>query len=114
MDKKIKENHDKLLEVAKTSKNPTVQNALKKLLFTVSLAHNKEYIELENLMIYHSGCTITIPKRDHFTVIQLTWNNEKIQVYSEPYQVQTFNYGHLAKLPGVFPGITLKEEQNYK
>lgn len=110
MDKRIKENHNQLLEVAKISKDPAVQTALNKLLFTVSLAHNKKYIELSNLLCYHSGCTITIPSRNAFTTIQLTWNNEKIQVYTEPYQIQTFNYGHLAKRGSPFPGIILKEK----
>lgn len=58
MDKK--KNIDELLEAAKTSKNKTVQQTLKKLLFAVSIAHDKEYIERANSYHFHSGCSITV------------------------------------------------------
>ena len=42
MDKK---SVDDLLEAAKISNDPTVKQALDKLLFVVSIAHDKEYIK---------------------------------------------------------------------
>lgn len=112
MDKRIKENRDQLLDIAKVSKDPTVQKALNKLLFTVSLAHDKEYIALNDSIYYHSGCTITIPAREHQTIMQLIWNNEKIQIFSIEYKIQTFNYGNITKIGNPLPGIVLIEEKN--
>ena len=112
MDKRQKEERDELLEAAKVSKDPTVKQALDRLLFTVALAHDQEFVHWANEGTYSSGCTITIPSTEHQTTFQLTWNDEAMQVFAMEFQVATFNYGNLYNANSPMPGVILKKELN--
>lgn len=112
MDKRQKEERDLLLEAAKKSKDPTVKSALDKLLFTVALAHDDEFIHWASEGHFSSGCTVTVPSSDHTTTFQLCWNDAEIQIFSMEYQVATFEYGHLYDHNSPMPGIILKKELN--
>ena len=112
MDRRLKEERDRLLEAAKISKDPTVKEALNKLLFTVQLAHDDEFVEWAGTATYTSGCTITIPKSEHQTTFQLAWNDDTMQVFSIEYQVASFEYGHLYDTNTPMPGVILKKENN--
>lgn len=112
MDKRIKEDRDRLLEAAKVSKDPTVKEALNKLLFTVQLAHDEEFVEWANAATFTSGCTVTVPRSEHTTTFQLAWNDAEMQVFSMEYQVATFEYGHLYDMNTPMPGIILKKDLN--
>lgn len=113
MDKRIKEDRDKLLEAAKASHDPTVKQALDKLLFTVQLAHDNDFIHWANVSTYSSGCTITIPKIEHTTTFQLAWNDMEMQIFSMEFQVATMEYGHLYDARTPMPGMILQKENNY-
>lgn len=110
MDKQQQEERDRLLEAAKASKDATVKEALNKLLFTVSLAHDEEFIEWASAGTYSSGCTITVPARDQATTFQLAWNDSAMQVFSMPFQVATFEYGHLYDQLTPLPGVILQKD----
>jgi len=112
MDKRQKEERDQLLEAAKVSKNPTVEEALDKLLFTVALAHDQEFVHWASEGTYSSGCTITVPRTEHQTTFQLTWNDEAMQVFAMEFQVATFNFGHLYHTNCPMPGVVLKKDNN--
>ena len=114
MDKRIKEERDQLLEAAKASKDPTVKQALEKLLFTVQLAHDDEFVHWANAGTYSSGCTVTVPRTNNTTTFQLTWNDEQIQVFSMEFMVATFEYGHLYDSRSPMPGVILQKENNLK
>lgn len=103
---------DQLLEAAKVSNDPTVKMALEKLLFTVSLAHDKEYIEWADKSHFQSGCTITVPSMSHDTTFSLTWNDTQIQVFSIEHQIVMFPYGHLYNVNDPLPGVILNPELN--
>ncbi len=107
------EQRDKLLETAKLSKNPTVKAALEKLLFAVSLAHDKEYITWANGSYYQAGCTITIPAMEHATTFQLHWGDKRMQIFSTEYQVMEFEYGHLYNQTDPIPGVYLIKESQF-
>ena len=110
MDKRQKEERDQLLEAAKKSKDPTVKSALDKLLFTVALAHDEEFIHWASIGHYSSGCTVTVPSSNHNTTFQLTWNDEEMQVFSMEYMVETFEFGHLYDDNSPMPGVILTKE----
>lgn len=111
MDKK---NVDELLEAAKISNDPTVKQALDKLLFVVSIAHEKDYIERANSYHFHSGATITVPgTHDNFTMTVI-WNNESIAIRTRDYQHTEFKYGHLLQKGDPVPGVILVEDRNYQ
>ena len=112
MDRWHKEQRDRLLEAAKISKDPTVQGALEKLLFTVSLAHDEEFVDWANQATYSSGCTVTVPRSDTQTTFQLAWNDYQMQVFSFAYCVETFEYGHLYDTNTPMPGVILKKDLN--
>ena len=112
MDKRIKEERDELLEAAKASNDPTVKQALDKLLFVVKLAHDSEFVHWANEGTYSSGCTVTIPSMEHTTTFQLTWNDEVMQVFSMEFIVATFEFGHLYDTNTPMPGVILQKENN--
>lgn len=107
-----KSNVDELLEAAKISHNRSVKQALDKLLFTVSIAHDKEYIERANDYYFHSGCTITIPQVAENVTMQLVWNDEEIAVRSTEHCFAQFKYGSMIEENDPVPGIILQEERN--
>ena len=104
------EQRDQLLETAKVSKDPTVKAALEKLLFTVSLAHDKEYITWANESYFQSGCSITIPAMEHATTFQLHWDDVKMQIFSMEFQIMQFDYGHLYNKSDPIPGVYLLKD----
>ena len=104
---------DELLEAAKVSTDPTVRQALNKLLFVTSIAHDQEYVERANLYYFHSGCTVTIPYAENLTM-NLVWNDEDIAVHTTEYQYATFKYGQMLYEHAPLPGIILIEDRNYK
>ena len=113
MNKKNKENVDQLLEAAKVSDNQAVKQALDKLLFTVSLAHSKAYIEAANNYHFHSGCSITIPRSEQDITMSLVWNDNEIAVRTMEHCYQQFTYGNLIDENSPLPGIYLVEDRNY-
>lgn len=113
MTNKDKNRVDKLLEAAKTSHNSAVKQALDKLLFTVSIAHDKAYIERANQYHFHSGCTITIPRSDTDTTMSLVWNNEEMGVHSKGHCFTQFRYGDMVAEHDPVPGVILTEDKNY-
>ena len=103
-------NVDELLEAAKRSTDPTVKQALNKLLFVTSLAHDKEYVERSNQYHFHSGCTITVPHADH-TTFQMVWNDKEIAIHSMEYQYCQFKYGNMLSDKTPLPGMILIEDK---
>jgi len=112
MDKRLKEERDRLLEAAKASKDPTVKEALDKVLFVTKLAHDEEFVEWANSAYFSSGCTVTVPAREHTTTFQLAWNDFEMQVFSMEYRVAKFEYGHLYDTNTPMPGIILQKDLN--
>ena len=104
---------DELLEAAKTSHNSAVKQALDKLLFTVSIAHSKAYIENANQYHFHSGCTLTVPRSDTDTTMNLVWNDEEIGVHSMEHCFVQFRYGNIIQKDDPVPGVILIEDRNY-
>jgi hypothetical protein len=105
---------DELLTAAKTSDDPTVKQALDKLLFVVSIAHDGDYIERANRYHYHNGCSITVPRTHENFTMTLAWNGEDMSVRTRDYQESHFRHGHLLQAGDPVPGIILVEERNYK
>lgn len=112
MEKRQKEERDRLLEAAKASNNETVKEALDKLLFTVALAHDEEFIQWASVGTYSSGCTVTIPAIEHATTLQLAWNDEKLQIFAMEFCVETLEYGHLFDERTPMPGVILRKDLN--
>jgi len=104
---------DELLEAAKASNDPTVKQALHKLLFVTSLAHDKDYIERASMYHFHSGCTVTIPRSD-YTTLSIVWNDEDVAIHTTDYQYVQFRYGNLINENTPLPGVVLIEDRNYK
>ena len=105
---------DELLTAAQASKDTTVKQALSKLLFVVSLAHDKEYIERANSYHFHSGCSITVPRSHEQVTMCLVWNDNTMCVRTRDYQHAEFTHGYLLQEGDPVPGIVLVEERNYK
>ncbi len=105
---------DRLLEAARISNDPTVQQALDKLLFVVSIAHDADYIERANTYAFHNGCTITVPRTEENFTMTLLWNEETISVRTRNCQYAEFRHGHLLQQGDPLPGMILNEERNYE
>lgn len=114
MNKKNKESVDQLLEAAKISNNSAVKQALNKLLFTVSIAHSKAYIEDANNYHFHSGCTVTVPRSDTDITMSLVWNDKEIAVRTMEHCYTQFNYGNIIEKDDPLPGVFLIEDKNYQ
>ena len=104
---------DELLEAAKASHNSAVKQALDKLLFTVSIAHSTAYIEDANNYYFHSGCTVTVPKSDSDTTMNIVWNDVEVGVHSVGHCFVQFKYGHMINKDDPIPGVYLIEDRNY-
>jgi hypothetical protein len=105
---------DELLTAAKVSNDETVKQALDKLLFVVSIAHDKDYIERANTYAFHSGCTITVPRSEENFTMTLLWNEETISVRTRDYQYGELRHGHMLQQGDPVPGMVLNEERNYQ
>lgn len=110
MNRYLKDERDRILAAATASKDPTVKQALDKLIFTVSLAHDQEFIDWASTAVFTSGCTITIPATEQSVTYQLTWNDSEMQVFSMPFQTSVFEYGHLYDVDSPMPGVILKKD----
>ena len=106
-------NIDELLEAAKASTDPTVKQALNKLLFVTSIAHDKDYIENASKYAFHSGCSITIPSANH-TTLNVMWNNDEIAIHGMEYQWIQFKYGQILNDKTPLPGVILVEDKLFK
>ena len=102
-----------IIEAAKTSHNTEVKQALEKLLFTVSMANSKAYIEDANSYHVPSGCTISIPKSEQDITMSLVWNDEEMAVRTMEHCYMQFTYGHLLNKDDPLPGVYLIEDRNY-
>ena len=111
MDKK---SVDDLLEAAKISNDPTVKQALDKLLFVISIAHDKEYIKRANSYHFHSGCSITVPNTHENFTMSMVWNHEHIAIHARDYQFTEFKFGHMLQDGDPVPGVILIEDRNYQ